>query len=182
MKKIIALFLLSVAGLLAQAETINLGGRGKLTVYLADNWTFETSDFGDRRIIKITPKGPNVNARGELTVTFPETDRFDTKARLKMRVEIDAMRFAEQSVEGKARAKEFSLVSGYGYYCSFTDPDLVGKPPQEGNFKTIIVGTIRLAADVVVEVSINADGFSSAPYNELLGAIEGMEFKAGAGR
>jgi len=33
-----------------------------------------------------------------------------------------------------------------------------------------------------VEVSINADGFTSAPYNELLGAIEGMEFKAGAGR
>ena len=182
MKKIIALFLLSVAGLFAQAETVNLGGRGKLTVYLADNWTFETSDFGDRRIIKITPKGANVNAHCELTVTFPETDRFDTKARLKMRVEIDAMRFAEQSVEGKARAKEFSLGSGYGYYCNFTDPDLIGKPPQEGNYKTISVGIIRLAADVVVEVSISADGFTSEPYNQLLGAIEGMEFKPGSGR
>ena len=182
MKKIFVLFLLSVVGLFAQAETVKLGARGTLTVYIGDNWSMETADYGDRRIIKIRPKGTTVNAHGELTVTFPETDRFDTKARLKMRVEIEGLKFAEQSVEGKARGKEFSLVSGYGYYCSFTDPDLIGKPPQEGNFKTISVGIIRLAADVVVEVSINADGFTSGPYNELLGAIEGMEFKAGAGR
>jgi hypothetical protein len=182
MKKIFALFLLSVVGVLAQAETVKLGERGSLTVYLADNWSFDTSDFGDRRIIKITPKASNVNAHCELTITFPEQDRFDTKARLKLRVEIDTMRFADQSIEGKARAKEFSLGSGYGYYCSFTDPDLVGKPPQPGNFKTISVGLIRLAADVVVEVAISADGFTSAPFNELLGAIEGMEFKPGRGR
>jgi len=179
MKKIFALFLFSAVGLLAQAEKINLGARGSLTVYLADNWKFDTADYGDRRIVKITPKAEKVNANMELTITFPETDRFDTKARLKMRVEIDAMRFAEQSVEGKARAKEFSLANGFGYYCSFTDPALVGKPPQPGNFKTISVGIIRLAADVVVEVAISADGFNSDPYNELLGAVEGMEFKAG---
>ena len=56
MKKNIALFLLSVVGLFAQAETVKLRGRGTLTVYLADNWTFETADFGDRRINKITPR------------------------------------------------------------------------------------------------------------------------------
>ena len=179
MKKNFALFLLSVVGVFAQAETVKLGARGSLTVYLADNWSFDTSDFGDRRIVKITPKSSTVNAHCELTITFPEEDRFDTKARLKMRVEIDATKFAEQSIEGKARAKEFSLGSGYGYYCAFTDPDLVGKPPQPGNFKTICLGLIRLAADVVVEVSVSADGFTSAPYNELLGAIEGMEFKVG---
>lgn len=179
MKKLFALFLLTVASVCAQAEKIDLGTHGKLTLYLAENWSFDTSDFGDRRIVKVTPKSSSVNAHLELTITFPETDRFDTKARLKMRVEIDAMKFAEQSVEGKARAQEFSLGSGYGYYCPFTDPDLVGKPPQPGNFKTISVGIIRLAPDVVVEVSISADGFASEPYNQLLGAIEGMEYKAG---
>lgn len=182
MKKIVALFLLSVAGLFAQAEKIDLGARGSLTVYLADNWSFDTSDFGDRRIVKVTPKSDSVNASLELTITFPETDRFETKARLKQRVEIDAMKFAEQSLEGKARAQEFRLGSGYGYFCPFTDPELVGKKPEKGNFKTISVGIIRLAADVVVEVAISADGFTSAPYNELLGAIEGMEFKPGKGR
>jgi hypothetical protein len=182
MKKLFVLFLLSVVGLWAQAEKLELGGRGTLTLYLSDGWSFDTSDFGDRRIVKVTPKNSKVNANLELTITFPDTDRFDTKARLKQRVEIDAMKFAQQSVEGKARAQEFSLGVGYGYYCPFTDPDLVGKPPQPGNFKTISVGIIRLAADVVMEVSISADGFTSAPYNELLGAIEGMEFKAGKGK
>ena len=178
MKKLFFLFVLSVAGLWAQSEKIDLGGRGKLTIYLADTWTFETSDFGDRKIVKISPKGSGVNAHCEMTITFPETDRFDTNARLKMRVEIDGMKFADQSVEGKARAQEFSLRSGSGFYCNFTDPNLVGRPAKQGDYKTISVGLIRLAPDVLIEVAINADGFNSAPYNDLLGAIEGMEFKA----
>lgn len=182
MKKLLALFLFSVVALCAQSEKISLGSRGTVTLYLADNWTFETSDFGDRKIVKASPKDGKVNANLEITVTYPETDRFDTKARLKMRVEIDAMRFAEHSVEGKARAQEFSLSSGYGFYCTFTDPELIGKPPQPGNFKNISVGLIRLAPDIVLEVSISADGTTSDPYNQLLGAIEGMEYKPGTGK
>lgn len=182
MKKLLVLFLLSVVSLCAQSEKIDLGSRGKLTLYITDNWSVENSDFGDRKMIKITPKDSKVNAHLELTITFPETDRFDTKARLKMRTEIDAMKYAEQSVEGKARAQEFSLGTGYGFYCTFTDPDLIGKPPQPGNFKNISLGLIRLAPDVIIEVSINADGLNSEPYQQLLGAIEGMEYKAGGGR
>lgn len=182
MKKFLALFLLSVVALCAQSEKIDLGSRGKLTLYLTDEWTFDTSDFGDRKIVKASPRDKKVNANLEITITYPETDRFDTKARLKMRVEIDAMRFAEQSVEGKARAQEFSLSAGYGFYCTFTDPDLIGKPPQPGNYKNISVGIIKLAPDVIVEVSISADGTTSEPYNQLLGAIEGMEFKPGSGK
>jgi hypothetical protein len=92
------------------------------------------------------------------------------------------MKFADQSVEGKARGQEFSLGAGYGYYCPFTDPNLVGKKPEMGNYKTISVGMIRLAPDVLLEVSISADGFNSEPYQQLLGAIEGMEFKLGTGK
>jgi hypothetical protein len=182
MKKLFVLLLLSAVGVFAQAEKLDFGAHGKLTIYIADNWSFETSDFGDRRIVKIVPKSSSVNANLEMTITFPETDRFDTKARLKMRVEIDAMKFADQSVEGKARGQEFSLGAGYGYYCPFTDPNLVGKKPEMGNYKTISVGMIRLAPDVLLEVSISADGFNSEPYQQLLGAIEGMEFKPGTGK
>ena len=175
MKKIFALFLLLTGGLWAQSGTIDLGSHGKLTLYISEKWQFDTSDFGDRRLVSIKPKD-DVNAECSLTITFPETDRLDTKARLKMRVEVDAAKFAEQSTEGKAIGKPFALGIGYGYRCDFTDPELVGKAPQKGNFKTISVGLIHVTADVLVEVSISADGFASAPYNELLGAIEGMEF------
>jgi hypothetical protein len=39
------------------------------------------------------------------------------------------------------------------------------------------VGKIRLSADVLVDVSILADDFRGEPYQQLLGAIEGLEFK-----
>lgn len=179
MKRLLALLLLFAAGpLWAQSETIDLGSRGKLTIYIGDSWRFETADYADRHLVSIKPKN-DANAECTLTITFPESDRFDTKNRLKQRIEIDAMRFADQSVEGKAYGKPFSLKTGYGFHCDFTDPELVGKPPQKGNYKTISVGLIHLTPEILIEVAINADGFSSGPYNELLGAIEGMEYSPG---
>jgi hypothetical protein len=103
-------------------------------------------------------------------------------SRLKLRVEADAYGYAEQSVERKAIAKEFSLASGYGFYCSFTDPDLRGQPSQPGNYKVMTVGKIRLTPEVLVDVQIMADGFRDEAYQQLLGAIEGMEFTPGRGR
>jgi hypothetical protein len=178
MKRLFALCLLFASPLWSQSETINLGSRGKLTIYLSDAWNIEVADYTDRRIVSIKPKN-DANAECGLTITFPETDRFDTKARLKQRAEIDAARYADQSVEGKAIGKPFNLKTGYGFHCDFTDPELIGKAPQKGNFKTISVGLIRLTAEVLIEVAISADGFNSGPYNELLGAIEGMEYTPG---
>jgi hypothetical protein len=177
MKKILALFLLTAAALCAQAEKVELGSHGRITLYLDDTWKFETSDFGDRVMVNIAPKG-EANASCSFTITFPEQDRLDTKKRLSMRVEVNGQPIADHSVEGKSIAKAFNLQTGYGFYCSFTDPDLIGKPPEKGNFKTISTGMIHLAPDVLIELTISADGFNSEPYQQLLGMIEGMEFTA----
>ena len=178
MKKLLNLLVLATGLLRAQSATIDLGSHGKLTLYISDKWSVDTSDFGDRRMVSIKPKD-DTNAECALNITFPDADHYDTKARLKLRIEVDGAKYADQSTEGKAVGKAFSLGTGYGYHCDFTDPELVGKPPQKGNYKTISVGLIHLTPDVLIEVSINADGFSSAAYNELLGAIEGMEFSPG---
>src|SRR6185295_15999868 len=124
MKKILALFLLFTGALWAQSENITLGSHGKLTIYLSDKWKFETSDFGDRQLVTIKPKD-DTNAECTLTITFPDVDRFDTKARLKLRAEIDGTKYADQSVEGKAHGKPFSLKTGYDFHCDFTDPELI---------------------------------------------------------
>jgi hypothetical protein len=181
MKRYFLLFLLSVGAAFAQAAKIDLGSHGKLTLYLEDGWKVETADYGDRRLITISPKG-DANAGCTLTITFPETDRLDTKSRLKNRVESDGEKFADQSVEGRAVAKEFGVHAGYGFYCNFTDPELVGKPPQPGNFKTMTAGRIHVAPDVMIEVNITADGFSSDPYQQLLGTVEGMDYDPGTGK
>ena len=60
-----------------------------------------------------------------------------------------------------------------------TDPELRGKPPEKGNYKVMSVGKIRLNAEVLIDVTISADSFRDEPYQQLLGAIEGMEYKPG---
>jgi hypothetical protein len=182
MKRLLALFLLSVATVCAQMETIDLGARGKITLFLLGDWKVDLSNLGNNPVLTIKPAKEAVNAECTISVTFPEADRFDTKARLKLRVEADNRNQAEASVEGKAIGREFSLSSGFGFYCNFTDPDLRGKAPEKGNFKNGTFGKIRLAPDVLLDVVIMADGFNSEPYQQLLGAVEGMEFKPGRGR
>lgn len=184
MKKLLALSLLvaTAAGAFAQVETLDFGPRGKITLYLPGEWKTTTTDMAGKYSVTFTPKDESVNASCTIAVNFPEVDRYDTKARLKLRVEADAYGFAEHSVEGKALAKEFSVASGFGFYCSFTDPALRGKPPQPGNYKVVSMGKIKLSPEVLLDVAINADGFRDEPYQQLLGALEGMEFTSERGR
>jgi hypothetical protein len=179
MKKYLALLVLTAATALAQTE-INLGAHGKISLFLIGEWKVDVSDLGDRTVT-IKPKNPDINADCTLTILHPDQDLYARKDKLKMRVEIDSAPYADQSVEKKAVAKPFDVKTGFGYHCDFTDPDLIGKPPQPGNYKTLSTGLIRLAPDVLVQVVIEADGFTSEPYQQLLGAIEGMDFTPGRG-
>jgi hypothetical protein len=179
--KSLIFFLGAAAALTAQVQTIDLGAHGKLTLYLLGDWKLNTVDMAGQFTVTINPEKEAVNATCTIAVTFPTVDRFDNKGRLKLRVEADNFTAAQAAVEGKAVAREFSLTHGYGFYCNLTDPELRGKPPQKGNYKNASVGKIRLAPDIVLDVSIMADGFTSEPYQQLLGAIEGMEFTPGRG-
>jgi hypothetical protein len=177
MKTIFLLFCLVAAGLRAESVTIDLGSRGRLTLFFPGDWKFTDTDMAGTATLDATPTDGRVNASCHIVVTTPDQDNQNTKQRLKQRLEADCAPLAEQCVEGKARAKEFSLTSGFGFYCDFTDPELVGKPPEKGNYKNQSVGRIRLAPDVLVDIVISADGFKSEPYQQCLGAIEGMEYK-----
>jgi hypothetical protein len=176
MKKLLSLFLLTTSLLSAQSATLNLGPRGKLTLFLLGDWKIDTSNFSQQGSVTITPAKASINASCTISISLPEVDRFDTKAKLKLRVEADNYGAAQEAVERKAIAKEFMLTSGYGFYCSFTDPQLVGKPSEPGNYKVASVGKIKLAPDTLVDVSIMADSFRDEAYQQLLGAIEGMEY------
>jgi hypothetical protein len=184
MKKLLVSFLFVVSCACAQVHTLDFGSRGKLVVYLLGDWKVSDSSIADQHTLTISPAKESKNASCKIEVTFPDADRFDTKARLKLRVEADCRGYEEESVEGKAYAKEFTLsVPGaYGYYCSFTDSSLRGRPSKPGDYKVVSAGKIRLTPEVLVDVFIGADAFRDEAYQQLLGAIEGMEFKAGRGR
>lgn len=176
MKKLFALLLLSFVTASAQ-EVLDLGPHGQLTLYLLGDWRTSVSTLGKEITLTIKSAKDETNASCTLAVSFPELDRYDTKAKLKMRVEVDTAGFAPQSVEGRAIAKEFNLTSGFGFYCNFTDAELRGKPVKPGDYKVATAGTIKLSPQVLVNVFIGAEGFRDAAYQQLLGAIEGMEFR-----
>jgi hypothetical protein len=176
MKKYLLLLALTATLLKAGPATLDLGSHGKCTLYFPDGWDVAVTDMAGTMTVTVSPTG-DANASCTIAVTYPEQDRFDTKSRLKVRVEADGLPVAEGSVEGKAVAREFSVSSGFGFYCNFTDAALKGKPPEKGNYKVTSMGKIHLAADVLMDVQILADDFRGAPYQQLLGAIEGLEFR-----
>jgi hypothetical protein len=182
MKKLFALFLLTAAAVCAQSDTdtIDLRSRGKLTLFLPDTWKMDVGEFGDRAVVTLQPTN-GANASCEITITFPEQDRLSSKAKLKLETEVKAAPIAASSVEGKAVARELNTRAGTGFYCNFTDPELVGRKPEKGKYKVMTAGLIRIAPNVLAEFAIMADDFRSAPYQDVLGALEGMEY-APAGR
>ncbi len=182
MRKFLAVFFLLLASASAQQQVLNLGPRGKVTMYLLGDWKPLVIDMAGQYEVTFTPRKESVNASCSFKVSYPDVDRYDTKARLKLRVEANGAPYAEQAVEGKAYAKEFAIGVGYGFYCNFTDAALRGKPAPPGEFKVISAGIIRLAPDILIEVFMGADSFKDEAYQQLLGAIEGLEFKPGRGR
>jgi hypothetical protein len=182
MKTLLPLLLFVAGSAFGQVETLDFGPRGKLTLYLLGDWKTNATNMAGQYTLSFTPKNDSVNASGNIVVSFPDVDRFDTKQRLKLRVETDAYALAQSSGEKRAVAKEFTLTTGYGFYCSFTDPELRGKPSQPGNYKVMTVGKIRINPEVLVEVQMMADGFGDEAYQQLLGAIEGMEYTPGRAR
>lgn len=177
--KCFALLLLTGGLLHAQSGAIDLRSHGSLAIYLEDGWKVNTSEFGDRVIVNIEPLDENTNANVALTVTFPELDRFSTKGKLRTQVEVNGRQYEEGSLERKSVSRELSTQSSvaYGFYCNYTDPELVGKPPQKGNYKMISIGLIRVTPEVLIEMAISSDDARGKPYQQLLGALEGMEYK-----
>lgn len=183
MKKLLLLFLVSLSFTALRAqEVLDLGPHGQLTLYLLGDWKTEISTLGREVTLNLRSAKEETNAACTLSVSFPDADRLETKQKLKMRVEVDGQGFVEQSVEGRAYAREFKLTGGMGFYCNFTDPNLRGKPVKVGDYKVVTAGKIKLSPTVLVDVFIGAEGFSHEAYQQLLGAIEGMEFKPGRGK
>lgn len=179
MKKLITLSLMWLTVVCARGqEVLDLGPHGQLTLYLLGDWRTEVSTLGREVTLTIKSAKEATNASCTLTVSFPEVDRFDTKSKLKMRVEIDGQMFAEKSVERRAVAREFNLSAGYGFFCNFTDADLRGQPVKPGDYKVATAGKIRISPQVLADVFIGAEGFRDEAYQQLLGAIEGMEYRA----
>ena len=175
-KGCIAVLLAAVAAA-AWGETFDLRERGRLDVYVVGDFKIAGEDLGDRHEILITPKRDTVNAAARLVVNLTPGDEHNSKAKLRARVLELCAPIAEQNGTRKYAAEEFYSRQGFGFYCTFTDPKLVGKPPVKDDFKHATYGVVRLAPRVYVAVTLLADDLEGPDYQALLGAVEGMEIR-----
>jgi hypothetical protein len=162
----------------AAAETFDLRDYGKLEVFVAEGFKIAAEDLGDRHEIIIAPKregGPQAAAR--LVVNLTPADEFNSKAKLRERVIELCAPAAEQNNTRRYTAQEFYSRQGFGFYCTFTDPKLVGKAPVKDDFKHVTLGAVRLGPRVYVSVTLLADDLEGAEYQALLGTVEGMELR-----
>lgn len=170
-------FFLFLAGC-GWAEAFNLPGHGRLELFPVGEWEIRGEDQGEFKI-QLKPKSPRANAGATITVTAGGPDAYPTSSKLARKVAETGRRIAEsgQFMESTAPVKPFYSKQGFGYYFTFTDPNLVGKAPVPGDYKQVTMGMIRLAPGVMVEVQLLSDGEKTGEFQQLLGMIEGLELR-----
>ncbi len=163
--------------LVAKADDFNLGAHGNLMIPVSASWIAKSQEHpGMGYEIAIESKN-GANAVCQIMVIYAQKPLVVDKEKAKAALSQIADQFSAGSVEKKAVLKDFSLKAGVGMYCSFTDAGLVGKPPSQGNYKTMSPGVIYLSNDVALAVTILTDDLSGPEFKQLLGTVQSIELK-----
>lgn len=157
-----------------RTETVDLEGRGRIALVVPEGWTVVREDPDNSRLLTFQAAA-GVNAIGHLGFRLPGDGELETAAD----VRAQALELGEEQVEGsvekRAVLQTYKLRSGYGYYSSYTDANLVGKKPIPGDYKTVTVGLFRPAPGIIGIVSIYCDDLAGPEYRQLHAMIENLE-------
>lgn len=177
-----ALIACLAAANMARAESFEVPGVGNLTVFVVGDWHIAAEDMGDRFEIVIVPRnfqtGPNAACRISI---IPDSPAFyDQPRKLRDRVIEATEHHLMDSREFFARTESFYCrqSTAFGFYRNFTSVDRYRKPMERGVYKVQTLGLLWLAPRVVASIVIKADDFFADDYQQLLGAVEGMEIAA----
>jgi hypothetical protein len=77
----------------------------------------------------------------------------------------------------KVEIKELKIKEGLGYYANFTDPDLVGKPVEKGNYKTATPIILSLGSKYLIKVTVLCDDLSGTDYQEAIKIVQSIKIK-----
>jgi hypothetical protein len=78
------------------------------------------------------------------------------------------------------KGTEFKLANGYGVYASFEDPDLVGKPPQKGNYKFATPVCAAVGESFTLFATILTDSTNSPDFKDALQIVQSAKLAARA--
>lgn len=158
----------------AKTELIDLGGRGRVALVVPEGWTVVREDPDNPRLLTFQA-AEGVNAIGHLGFRLPGDGDIETAADVRAK----ALELGEEQVEGSVEKRTvlqtYKLRSGYGYFSSYTDANLVGKKSIPGDYKTVTVGIFRPAPGIIGIVSIYCDDLAGPEYRQLHAMIENLE-------
>lgn len=175
----IVCILLSVLG--SQAAEFDLGTHGTLSVSVPADWSIngkavnrpDGTPIGYAFAIK-----PRSDANAKCLLTFAyTTNGAPNKEGIRKEVLRITEQFVSESVEKKQNLKDFSLGTGYGCYCLFTDASQVGKKVEQGDYKVMGSGQIQPADNLMGVVSLFADEADGLEMKMMLKIINSLEVR-----
>jgi len=165
--------------LAGRGAEFDLGTHGTLSVTVPDDWSIngkavnkpDGTPIGYAFAIK-----PRSDANAKCLLTFAyTTNGAPNKEFIRKEVLRICEEFVSESVEKKKNLRDFSLGTGYGAYCLFTDASLVGKKPKPGDYKVMVSGEIQPADNVVGVVSLFADEADGAELKAMIKIIDSLK-------
>jgi hypothetical protein len=64
-----------------------------------------------------------------------------------------------------------------GFYANFVDPDLVGKPVKEREYKTATPIILSLGTRYLIKITVLCDEIDGADYRDAIKIVESMAIK-----
>jgi hypothetical protein len=174
------LSLFAFAALYCRADDFRLASHGVLSVNVPQGWNVKNrpaqgadgSEIGHAFSFQ-----PDDARNVKCLLTFMYVEKTPDKAELRNTVLRMSERFVSGSVEKKPALNEFSLKSGYGAYCVFTDASLVGKPTKPGDYKVMAAGQVQPGDGVLGVASLFADEKDGKDFRAMLQIVNSLKLR-----
>jgi len=102
----------------------------------------------------------------------PDLAQFDTIKKMERSIRVSSKKYLPHSVEKKLNIKRMKLKGSYGCYVVLTDAEVASKAkPDEGEFKYITRGLIRLSPDSALGFSLMINSIDSDEYRKIMDYI-----------
>jgi hypothetical protein len=152
-------------------HTYQMSLRDEFVVAPKDSWKVKEEKYLPLRFanVEITPKkGADFSLMLYFKCDTPDLAAFDSPEKMEKAVKDSSKKYLPHAVEKTVNVQRMKLKESYGCYVILTDAELAKKKRlEEGEFKYITRGMIRLSKDTALGFSLMSNEVSSPLYQEV---------------
>ena len=181
MKKTILLLLTCFTYGLANADPLSVSSKEPITVVAPDHWKSTKdkppSNAFPFEIYRVEPPTGR-NAVCLVSAFDKDKPEFADAKFLKKILRGDSRPYVSSPDDlPKLELKEIKINGGLGFYVNFVDPDLVGKPVKQGDYKTATPILMSLGSKYLIKVTLLCDEIDGADYRDLMTIVKSIKIK-----